>query len=82
MKGGMECVVRVVRVGGTMRKVLEAAVGRARGEILRAAEERGGLGFGEGRGELEVEEEEDGEEEDSGEDMEGGEEEEEEEGEG
>lgn len=40
-----ECVVRVVRVSGTMRKAEEEAVWRARGEVvrLRAREEVGVL---------------------------------------
>lgn len=44
--GGKGCVVRVVRVSGTMRKAEEEAVRRARREIvrLRGAQEEGVLG--------------------------------------
>ncbi|KAK2810994.1 hypothetical protein FQN50_002587 [Emmonsiellopsis sp. PD_5] len=51
---GVECLFRVVRVSGTMRKAEEEAIGRARREVVRMA--RGGVGV-EGRfgGEVEVE---------------------------
>ncbi|KAK2788834.1 hypothetical protein FQN53_003021 [Emmonsiellopsis sp. PD_33] len=53
---GVECLFRVVRVSGTMRKAEEEAIGRARREVVRMA--RGGVVVGvEGRlgGEVEVE---------------------------
>ncbi|KAK2790672.1 hypothetical protein FQN52_005428 [Onygenales sp. PD_12] len=53
---GVECLFRVVRVSGTMRKAEEEAIGRARREVVRMA--RGGVAVGvEGRfgGEVEVE---------------------------
>ncbi|MCJ1384543.1 hypothetical protein MMC17_007660 [Xylographa soralifera] len=59
--GPCPCVIRVVRVSGTIRKAEEEAVRRARGDILRAkrGEEGGGLegmfGSGEGGGEGEEE---------------------------
>ena len=52
------CVMRVVRVSGTIRKAEEECVRRARGAILRAKEGEGGIedilgvaevGVGEGR---------------------------------
>ena len=38
---GMECVIRVVRASGTIRKIEEELIRRARGEVTRAKRAEG-----------------------------------------